>query len=124
MLEQEVLAEMLASGEYERHVRKMVGRMRRGHDGLVAQMREQFGERADLGGVNAGLHLYVHVHNGMPEGELIARAAAEGARVYEASPYWLGGGAPGDARVIVGFSSIELGDVADGVCALRRAWLG
>ena len=68
------------------------------------------------------MHLYVTVHNGMKEPELLERALQHGVKIYGASRMRLGSDDPGSS-VLIGFSSIAFDDIDPGVRALREAWL-
>lgn len=123
-LEQEVLARFVESGAFEQHVRKMSLGNKKRHDLLLSRLEQQFPTGGvTVSGTNAGMHLYLAVHNGMSQEELLASARAHGAAVYGTKRFWFSRPAPED-RVMVGFSSIRDQDIAPGVAALRHAWFG
>lgn len=122
-LTQEVLGRFMAQGHWERHVRRMVTALQKRHDVLVKELEETFGSAQRLSGVNAGMHLYALVNNGMGRDTLLASAFEQGAKVYDPSAYWHGCPTPQN-HVIIGFSAIDPQDIPAGVRALGRAWLG
>jgi len=73
-LEQLALAELIRSGAYDRHVRRMRQAYRRRRDRLVAALPA--GARAT--GIGAGQHVVVELPPGRSEQETVARAAARG----------------------------------------------
>jgi GntR family transcriptional regulator / MocR family aminotransferase len=77
-LEQLALAELLAAGGYDRHVRRMRQRYRKRRDALLAAL----GDRRTLG-IAAGLHVVVEVES---EAEVLARAGA--LALEPLGPYW------------------------------------
>ncbi len=123
LITQEVLARFIGQGLMDQQVRRMVAGCRLRHDLLLEHLRAAFGDRIELQGVNAGLHLYTAVNNGMGEDALVASARSQGAHVHRASAFWFSG-QPVPPRVLVGFSAIEPDAVAPGVAALARAWVG
>lgn len=121
-LVEEALARLIADGAYERHVRRMVKGMNQRHDILLDSLRESFGSAVSISGAQAGMHLYVVVHNGMGQRELLGRALSAGAAVYGTNRMWVSPPEP-NGGVMVGFSSIPAQDIPEGVAALARAWL-
>jgi GntR family transcriptional regulator/MocR family aminotransferase len=79
-LEQLALAELLAGGGYDRHVRRMRQRYRKRRDALLARL----GDRRTLG-IAAGLHVVVEVDS---EEDAVARAASESLELEPLGPYW------------------------------------
>jgi GntR family transcriptional regulator / MocR family aminotransferase len=77
-LEQLALAELLAAGGYDRHVRRMRQRYRKRRDALLARL----GGRRALG-IAAGLHVVVEVES---EEEVLARA--HDLALEPLNPYW------------------------------------
>jgi GntR family transcriptional regulator/MocR family aminotransferase len=98
-LEQLALAEFIASGAYDRHVRRARLSYRRRRDRLIAALaRNAPGVR--LTGIAAGLHAVVELPAGTPEDQVVARAAARGLAVEGLGGYALGGHSRGPALVI------------------------
>jgi GntR family transcriptional regulator/MocR family aminotransferase len=79
-LEQLALAELLAGGGYDRHVRRMRQRYRRRRDSLLARL----GDRRTLG-IAAGLHVVVEVDS---EAEVLAHAANHDLALESLRRYW------------------------------------
>lgn len=122
LLTQEILAQLIANGEYERHVRKIVARTRASHDTLLASLVHEFGYKISLSGIHAGLHLFATINNvAGNQSELIDRAANKGVKIYPSSLYWFEEPAPLN-QVLIGFSSIDPERIPDGVHALYQAW--
>jgi GntR family transcriptional regulator/MocR family aminotransferase len=75
--EQLTLAELIASGGYDRHVRRCRLAYRRRREQLAAALRQQ-APAARMTGVAAGLHAVVELPPGATEDEVIAAGAARG----------------------------------------------
>ena len=87
-LEQEALAELIESGAYERHVRRVRRRNGERRAALLAALSATLGEAVTVVGADAGLHVVVWL-NRVPrtqERALIARAHAAGLGVYPSPP--------------------------------------
>ena len=78
VLEQLTLAQLIVSGAYDRHVRRMRGHYRRRRDRLVAAVA-RCAPRVRVSGIAAGLHAVLELPaDGPGEVELVARAERQG----------------------------------------------
>ncbi|WP_028059678.1 MocR-like pyridoxine biosynthesis transcription factor PdxR [Candidatus Solirubrobacter pratensis] len=98
-LDQLVLAELIASGGYDRHVRRARLAYRRRRDRLVAALRRD-APRVRIAGVAAGLHALLELPPGEHEQEAVARAAAHGVAVMGLDTFRIGGPRHGPALVV------------------------
>ncbi len=76
-LQQLAFAEFLASGGYDRHLRRARRVHRERRDAVVAALRRYL-PRARVGGIAAGLHLVIELPAGVDDVALAARAASVG----------------------------------------------
>jgi GntR family transcriptional regulator/MocR family aminotransferase len=97
--EQLTLAEFIASGAYDRHVRRARLSYRRRRDQLIAALAGH-APSVRLTGIAAGLHAVVGLPGGTPEHRVVARAAARGVAVEGLGEYALRDHARGPALVI------------------------
>jgi GntR family transcriptional regulator/MocR family aminotransferase len=103
VLDQLAFADFLATGEFDRHLRRMRPVYRRRRDALVAALREHApGLRP--AGVAAGLHLIAHLPDGVRETDVIAAAAERGVAAYGLAPYRL---APGPGALLFGYATLD-----------------
>jgi GntR family transcriptional regulator / MocR family aminotransferase len=89
VIDQLTLAELIVSGDYDRHIRRSRLRYRRRRDRLVAALSRGAPE-ARISGIAAGLHALVDLPPGRAEEELIAAAAARGLAVAGLAGYRAG----------------------------------
>ncbi len=120
-LDQEVLARFIEQEYWDAHVRKTAKGNHERHDELLRCLHTEMDDGIDISGTDTGMHLYVTVHNGMTQSELLASAQREDAKVYGTTRMWFSKPAP-ENNVMIGFSAIAFEDIAPGVAALRRAW--
>lgn len=120
-----VMAQFMAQGHFQRHIR----RMRRA--ALARRNVLKAGWPVDVPGlgampeVAAGLHVKVAVDNFAREQELVARAEAVGVEVNPLSSYWLEDSeVPVDKRagLVLGFAAVPEAQIADALMRLRKAW--
>lgn len=118
---QQVLAEFMAAGHWQRHIRRIASDNKKLHDLLVSEIHGQLGDGVDICGNNAGLHFILQVHNGMDEEQLIAAAEKNGVRVYPVMPYYSSPPAERN-RVLIGFGGFEAKDIPESIGLLKKAW--
>ena len=70
----------------------------------------------------AGLHLLLHVRNGMLERELVERARAAGVRVYGLSTYYTPPVKPPKATLVLGYAGLTEQQINEAAALLRQAW--
>ena len=124
-LEQQALADLIESGAYERHVRRVRRRNGERRAALLAAMSAILGNAVTVVGADAGLHVVVWL-NRVPkdqEDALITRAQAAGLGVYPVSPLYAP--IPTEARrdtagLVMGYASLDEGTIDRGVQMLRE----
>ena len=122
---QAVMAEFIAAGHFQRHIRRMRAAARSRRDALLAGWPENVPGCAPLPAVEAGLHLCVRLDSLAREHALLAAAQRAGVELNGLSRYWLpGGDTPADARagLVLGFAAVPEADIARALLALRQAW--
>ena len=122
---QAVMAEFMAAGHFQRHIRRMRTAARSRRDALLAGWPEHVPGCAPLPRVEAGLHLCVRVESLQRERELIAAAEQVGVEITGLSSYWLPDSTtPQDERagLVLGFAAVPEAQIAQALAALRRAW--
>jgi GntR family transcriptional regulator/MocR family aminotransferase len=117
VLEQAALAELLASGNYERHIRRSRARYRRRRDLVVSLLASELPD-ARVRGTSAGLHLVVETPSVADEAAVEAEAARRGVGV-------VGLGAhrhsSGPAGFVLGFGHLTDSELRRGITTLAAA---
>lgn len=98
-LEQLALADFIASGSYDRHVRRVRLAYRRRRDRLVQELARR-APAARVTGIVAGLHAVVEVPGGDTEAAAVERGADRGLRLEGLDAYRLGGAKRAPALVV------------------------
>ncbi len=128
-LPQLVLAQLIASGELDRHVRQVRARQRGRRDTLLAALREQL-PGARVQGVPAGLHLLITFPDlpagpddtGPDDTELASRLQQDGVLVHPLSWHRVASGPPGVVLGYAAHSPDQLRDAAGRIARAVRAW--
>ncbi|PZP40945.1 MAG: PLP-dependent aminotransferase family protein [Azospirillum brasilense] len=123
-LEQEALAGLIASGAYERHVRRVRRRNGERRAALLAALSDHLGDAVSVVGAEAGLHLVAWLHQvpAAAEGSLVAQARAAGLGLYPVTPLYapFPASRPGVAGLVMGYASLDEPTIERGVRMLRE----
>lgn len=120
-----VMAEFMAQGHFQRHIRRMRRAALSRRNVLKAGWPVDVPGLGAMPEVAAGLHVKVAVDNFAREQELVARAEAAGVEVNPLSSYWLEDSeVPVDKRagLVLGFAAVPEGEIAEALMRLRKAW--
>jgi GntR family transcriptional regulator/MocR family aminotransferase len=119
-LYQHALAELITSGQYERHLRRAGARNAGRRRALIGALRDRFGSRAEIAGGNTGVHLVVWLNDVAPPdlSALIARAATAGVGIYSVAPYYTG--PLRRAGLLFGYAALTEGEIRAGVGRLAE----
>ncbi|MGH9160528.1 MAG: PLP-dependent aminotransferase family protein [Vicinamibacteraceae bacterium] len=118
--EQEVLADFIIEGHFERHVRRARARNASRRAAMLESFRELLGDCVEIVGENAGIHMVVWLR-GTPAArmhDLIARAADRGLGIYAVAPHYLE--PPATAGLLLGYACLTEREIRDGVRLLAE----
>jgi GntR family transcriptional regulator/MocR family aminotransferase len=123
VLEQRVLASMIESGAYERHVRRVRREYERRRAALLDAIAEHLPAGARVAGTAAGLHVLLWLPSLRPEDEpaLMAAASERGVGVYPVSPLFAGPRLAAPTRaagLILGYASRTVDEIRQGIATL------
>lgn len=122
-LHQRTLQLFMKEGYWARHLRKMRVVYQRKQNALVHTVREHLGERVQLIGSEAGLHILLQVENDMSEAELISSAEEEQVGVYPTSRFWLRPPLEADSpTILLGYGGLAETQIQEGITRLSKAW--
>jgi len=117
-LEQETLAEFIATGAYERHLRRVRRRNAANRQVLLDVLRKHLGKRVEITGDGAGAHVVLWPARDVQEDAAIAGAASRGVGIYGISRYFLN--APSRPGLMLGYARMREADIREGVRRLRE----
>ena len=116
-LEQQALAEFIANGMYERHLRRLRRGTAQRRDALLESIERVFGEEGEVTGEGAGAHVVLWPKRRIEESVVIARAAERGVGVYGLTGYFLD--APKRSGIILGYARLRDTEIREGIKRLR-----
>lgn len=125
VLEQRVLASLIESGAYERHVRRMRREYERRRAALLDAIAASLPADARVAGTAAGLHVLLWLPSLRPADEpaLVAAAHEAGVGVYPVSPLFASARRAASARVaglMLGYASLTVDEIHRGISTLGQ----
>ncbi|MBH3366137.1 PLP-dependent aminotransferase family protein [Pseudomonas carnis] len=123
---QAVMAEFMAAGHFQRHIRRMRRAALSRRNALLAGWPDGLPGVGSLPSVAAGLHMTVRVDSLAREQVLLTQAHAAGVEINGLSGYWLAGSSPPHdqrAGLVMGFAAVPEMQIAQALGRLRQAWL-
>ncbi|HJQ47289.1 MAG TPA: PLP-dependent aminotransferase family protein [Amycolatopsis sp.] len=112
-----ILADLLASGAYDRHVRQRRLAYRKRRDRLLAALPTGFLPA----GISAGLHLMLRLPGGLTEADCLASARGESVGVDRLGRHWISVGDDHPQGIVVGYAAPAEHAFVPAVEALVRA---
>jgi GntR family transcriptional regulator/MocR family aminotransferase len=123
-LEQLALADFIRAGHFERHLRRSRTRNAARRAAMVGALRQHMGDKIEISGANAGLHLLVWLRKvgARRESDLRRRAAKLGVGIYPVRPYYTT--PPKRAGFILGYASLDEKEIREGIKRFAQALNG
>ncbi|MBT2688170.1 PLP-dependent aminotransferase family protein [Bacillus sp. ISL-47] len=118
---QKAASSFMATGEFESHIRKMRKIYHGKHRTLLSSIENYMGNKVEVIGEKAGLHILLKVKN-RKDFELIEAAGLKGVKVYSASAYLVNDVINKDATIMLGFGGLSEDDIESGIRLLHEAW--
>jgi GntR family transcriptional regulator/MocR family aminotransferase len=120
-LAQLALADFITEGHFERYLRRACARNAVRRATLLDAVRDHFGDRAEVSGANAGLHVLVWLRgrDGAPIGGIGRKAAAARVALYPVAPYYLR--PPRRTGVLLGYGPLRESQIREGITRLADA---
>ncbi|MFF5111995.1 PLP-dependent aminotransferase family protein [Streptosporangium sp. NPDC000509] len=119
VFDQLALADLLSSGQYDRHLRHMRPRYAARRAALVEALGRHAPE-VELRGLAAGFHAVAQLPPGADERAVVEAARRRSVGLYGMSGYLLGPpeGRPSPARLVLGFGNLTSDAVSDGIATV------
>jgi GntR family transcriptional regulator / MocR family aminotransferase len=117
ILEQQTLAEFIATGAYERHLRRVRRRNAVRREAMLDAIRKHLRVAVDVTGDSAGAHVALWPRCQVDEKSVIARAAERSVGIYGMSRYFLTRARP--AGFLLGYSRMSAAEIHEGIRRLN-----
>jgi GntR family transcriptional regulator / MocR family aminotransferase len=121
ILEQLVLADFISMGHFDRHLRRTNVSNAARRNALVAAVRKEFGQRAEVCGANAGLHLLVWLKGscGGMIADVYGKAEKAGVGLYSVEPFYIK--PPKRTGIVLGYAPLPESEIREGIRCLAEA---
>jgi len=118
LLEQYALTDFITEGHLERHIRKMRSLYDKRRQTLVQSLLSHFGNKIEILGENAGMHVMVRFNTQLSDDEIVQRAELAGVSIGAAYPQYLKD-SPG-SEFILGYAELSEEKIHAGVSRLAQ----
>ena len=119
-IEQIVVAKMLASGDFEKHVAKMRVLYKEKRQFIIREIQHHLGGDYTISGEDAGLHIVLSLPADLPEETAVAKAKEAGVIVDSMAQFYQQ--EKGINAVMIGYSALSLEEIQKGIQLLKRVW--
>ena len=114
-LPQLALVDFMREGHFERHLRLSRARNAARREAILAAFAKHLGDRAEVAGFNAGLHVLMRLR-GVPfarTAEIRKRVERVGVGAYSAGPFFRT--PPNESTLLLGYASLTEKEIAEGI---------
>jgi GntR family transcriptional regulator / MocR family aminotransferase len=121
-LTQAAVADFIAEGHFERHLRRLRHEYGRRWQALVTALEEHLPDQVSFVKAGAGLHIMIYLADDADEQQVILDAAAAGVDIYSGAAYHLE--QPARPSILLGFSGLSQNEIQEGVRRLAAVMHG
>ena len=122
LIEQKIMARLIADGHWEKHVRKICLAHKRKHDLLIHAIKNNMGQKVKIHGHQAGLHILLEFLDGQREEDLVRQALEHKIKVCPVSPFWLDKTNYKNNFLVLGYGMISEDDIPQAIKILSQIW--
>jgi GntR family transcriptional regulator / MocR family aminotransferase len=112
-LEQQTLANFIAGGMYERHLRRLRKKNAARRSALLESIAKYLGDRVEVTGDGAGAQVALWPRKKVVEQEVVEAAALRGVGIYGMAHCWLG--RPARPAFILGYARLNEQEIREGI---------
>lgn len=117
---QAALADFIRDGHFSRHIRKMRRLYDERRHVLVAAIRREFGDAAEVVGAEAGMHLTLLLDDRLPDQDIAAEAARRGLWLSPLSLSYVSAGSQARRGFVLGFGNAPAASIPGAVRLLGK----
>lgn len=121
VLNQYVIARLIETGEYDRHIRRLNHIFRKRLECFLKEFSD-VNKKIEISGNGSGQYFLLKFSPASDQAQLISQALKYGVRVYSTMQFWQEKAACPPNTLFLGFSKINIEDIPDCVRRLKLAW--
>ncbi len=111
ILEQQVLADFIESGQFERHIRRMRSIYASRREAIRKELEQAFGDSCQVTGDDAGIHVLAKFKTRLTNDQIVSRAMEVGVSVIPAAYL----DQPRDGELVLCYGGLNEADIKEGV---------
>jgi GntR family transcriptional regulator/MocR family aminotransferase len=119
LLEQKVLAEFIAQGDLDRHIRRMRKLYARRRLAVLSALKQEFAENVTIFGDNAGINVLVRIKTNRTDADILASADELGVGIMSTAECYLGD--PPAGEFLLNYAGLSEEEIGEGIARLKRA---
>ncbi len=119
---QRILANFIAHGDYERHIRRMTLICKKKHDHFIRIADQWLGEKIKVYGKGSGLHFFIEIDDNRKTEELIGLASKNEVGIYAAESFWYDKSRKKKQVLFLGYANLTEAEIEEGIIRLYNAW--
>ncbi|CAG7643355.1 PLP-dependent aminotransferase family protein [Paenibacillus allorhizosphaerae] len=123
-IDQWAMQSFIEQGHWYRHIRRMRKTYGKKHHRFIELIRTHLGERVQITGHNAGLHVQLTVNTRQTSDVLVKLAAEEGVKIYDLQEMRMRPRPPGDPQIYLGFGGVHEKEMEEGIRLIKKSWEG
>lgn len=120
-IDQKALQLFMEQGYWDRHVKRMRNIYKKKHDLLINSINSILGDKVEIIGKDAGLHILLKVNSVKSEEELIKAAYRKGVAVSPTSLYWINKEGIKETLIFIGFGGISMQNIWKSIEIFKEA---
>ena len=121
LLNQYVVARLIETGQYDRHVRRLNHIFRKRLERFLAEL-DDTKSQIEIASNGTGQYFLLKFSQRVDQHTLIEKALEHGVKVYPTMEFWRDKAACPPNTLFLGFSKIRMEDIPDCVKRLKAAW--
>ena len=121
LLNQYVVARLIETGHYERHIRRLNQTFRKRLEQFTKEL-DDVKDKIKISSNGSGQYFLLTFTQPVEQSQLIDSALNHGVKVYSTMKFWQEKAACPPNTLFLGFSKIDLVDIPDCVARLKQAW--
>ncbi|WP_397537967.1 PLP-dependent aminotransferase family protein [Rummeliibacillus pycnus] len=119
-IDQLVLADFIAQGQFDKHLAKMRTLYRKKQQALISAINMHLSKEFQIIGEKSGLHIVLKLPNSLSEKEAIERAFSAEVKVYPCTSSYQQ--STNQQLVIIGYGGLSLEQIEEGIMRLKKVW--
>lgn len=120
---QKTLELFMASGDWEKHLRRTHMRLKKKHDILLASLKSEFGDKIKIIGSGAGLHVLIEPLFSDDTALLIKKAKNVGIDITPPSSLWYDTSGLSSKLILISFGGIDTNKIPQAISLLKQVWI-